>query len=378
MSLTNLEDLMGPGLSDPNRSTWELVMERIHDERRPMPPEGILDDEELAMFGEWVDAGLPENARECRVRAANPYVVGPELLPCEVTASVQAFGHDGPESPYEVSPTTGNELRCFVFDSPFGEGAQMTGFAPIIDDDRVVHHWILYGTRSRDRVPGTHFDCTNEMPTDASFIMGWAPGQANSVMDEDIGFELPGPGTRLLLQVHYWNVPGFTDAVDRTGVAICATDGPERPHTAGIHTTGSIYIDIPPRTESWSTNGHCHPAITEETTLMATSPHMHEYGRSFVMEVHRGDDPDQAERIIELDSWSFNRQGEYLTPMLLYPGDSIHTSCTYSNPTDERIVYGDRTEDEMCFGFLSAYPAGQLVTEPRGRIRRLCFDELLD
>ena len=207
MSLTNLEDMMAPSVTDPGRAAWELLLDRIHDPLHPMPPEGMMQEDDLGQFDSWMAEGLPPNERRCQARASNPYVVGPEALPCEVTATVQAFGDAGPDSPYMVGPTVENELRCFVFDSPFAVGAQMTGFAPIIDDERVVHHWILYSTRSRDRVPGSQFDCTEEMPSDASFITGWAPGQANSVMDEDIGYELPGPGTRLLLQVHYWNVP---------------------------------------------------------------------------------------------------------------------------------------------------------------------------
>ena len=37
-------------------------------------------------------------------------------------------------------------------------------------------------------------------------------------------------------------------------------------------------------------------------------------------------------------------------------GDSIHTMCRWTNTTDATVTFGEKTEDEMCFAFLTYYP----------------------
>lgn len=38
------------------------------------------------------------------------------------------------------------------------------------------------------------------------------------------------------------------------------------------------------------------------------------------------------------------------------PGDAIRTTCTFDNPYDFPVLFGEGTEDEMCFNFVMAYP----------------------
>ena len=37
-------------------------------------------------------------------------------------------------------------------------------------------------------------------------------------------------------------------------------------------------------------------------------------------------------------------------------GDSLRTVCTFKNPTMSFIRFGEKTENEMCFNFVVAYP----------------------
>ena len=34
----------------------------------------------------------------------------------------------------------------------------------------------------------------------------------------------------------------------------------------------------------------------------------------------------------------------------------MRTRCTWGNPTDRAVNFGENTEDEMCFDFLMLYP----------------------
>ena len=59
---------------------------------------------------------------------------------------------------------------------------------------------------------------------------------------------------------------GITDARDRSGVQICATDTP-RAAEAGVLWLGSVAIDIPPRTSGVTVTGSCPSALTSTLRL---------------------------------------------------------------------------------------------------------------
>jgi hypothetical protein len=61
-------------------------------------------------------------------------------------------------------------------------------------------------------------------------------------------------------------------------------------------------------------------------------------------------------------AFSFDEQQAYaLTPPVqLVTGDKVITTCTYDNPTDHAVTFGENTENEMCFNFAAYYPKGAL------------------
>jgi hypothetical protein len=373
MPLVTHQDLLRPAVSDRSKRGYELMQLRTHDEMMPMPPSGLLPRASLGALDSYFERGLPldERTTPCEGVVRPPPLETPEL-PCEVTHTFQASaGPTAMEAPYELPAAEGNSIQCFVFDSPFAPGSQGIGFAPFIDDERVLHHWIIWSTAT-DLEHGSSFDCTGDMPDDARFITGWAPGGGVNVPPADVGIELPGPGEKVLLQIHYWNVAGHADVADRSGVSLCATDGPERAHTAAVHTLGSVNIAVPPRTSEWSTTGECRPVNTEPVHILGSGPHMHNFGRAIRTEIWRQGDPAQMEVLMNVPSWDFNSQSGFPTPTTIMPGDVLRTTCTYRNPSDDFVYFGERTEDEMCFNFVLAYPAGALRGEVRGD-QRLCL-----
>jgi hypothetical protein len=97
---------------------------------------------------------------------------------------------------------------------------------------------------------------------------------------------------------------------------------------------------------------------------------MHELGTRFVTEIRRGGDSGPAETLVEVDPWDFDGQTTYPHEgVVLEPGDAIVTRCTYDNPHDYTVTYGEDTEDEMCFNFLTVYPLDAL---PGGE-REVCL-----
>jgi hypothetical protein len=56
--------------------------------------------------------------------------------------------------------------------------------------------------------------------------------------------------------------------------------------------------------------------------------------------------------------FKFGEQGSYpLTPnVVIETGDTVYTSCFYTNPTSRDVSFGQNTSDEMCFNFAGYYP----------------------
>ena len=378
MPLGTYDALHAGAVTDPSRPVYELVGERIHDPVRPMPAGAPLPAAELAVLDAWIAAGAPSGtASTVDGGAPSGPPVGPEHLPCEVTHEFRAHAPGTTDQPFALAPAMGNTVMCFAFASPFTDVEQGTAFAPIIDDPRVLHHWIIFGasTLPEGISPGDAWDCGTALSQDSAFLTGWAPGARNYVLDEDLGRELPNPGGFIILQVHYWNVAGYDDVRDRSGVALCSTQTP-RTHEIGTSTLGSLNIRIPARAQDVEITGTCTPAITEPVTIIGSAPHMHTTGRTIRTEVLRGGSETDVEMLVDVPSWDFNAQGAHPAPggrLVIQPGDVLRTTCTYDNDGEADVFFGERTEDEMCFNFVSAYPPGQLATEA-GRPRRLCID----
>ena len=359
MPLMTRADFQRPSVSMPDQPVWQRVMARIHDAESPMPPpsSSTLDDATLATLDTWLEDGAPaRTAGERCDDVAPPPVPRGDELPCTPTHSFLAHDATDSSAPFDVPVSADNLYECFTFRSPFGADEQATAWAPVVDDTRVLHHWILYRTQT-EQVDGGVGRCN--MPLDATFLMGWAPGGGVEVMPDDVGVELRTAADEwLILQVHYWNVPGYTDARDRSGVSICTTDTP-RENTAGVLTMGALGIFLPPRSRDVQAAGNCSTGSFDEPIhVLSSGPHMHELGTAFTTEIERRGG--STEMLVAVDPWDFNAQTTYWhrPAVRIDPGDTLRTTCTYDNMTDSLVTFGEDTEDEMCFNFALVYPIG--------------------
>jgi len=289
--------------------------------------------------------------------------VGPQALDCEVTDTFTAHAPGSAEG-FHVPQAGADDLyQCFSFQTPYDVPTQATAYAPIIDDERVVHHWILYRSKSPQYTDGGVFPCDVNLQLNADFVAGWAPGGQNLEMPDDVGLELAEAGDWFILQVHYNNSAGYDDAIDNSGVAFCAAETP-KPNTAGILTVGTVGLNIPPGAVNHDEVGTCGWLATwswPELHVLGGSPHMHELGRAFSTELIRQGNQG-SEMITDVPNFSFENQGMYLNEpeVIIQPGDTLRTTCTYDNPTTSNVGFGEGTGDEMCFNFMLVYPIQEI------------------
>lgn len=371
MPLADYDDLHVPALTDPTRKVYELVAERIEAETKMMPPDGDITDEERATLLAWIDAGAPADpSADCEdLPPPEDDGVGPESLPCDDPLELTAHA-PGSDEPFAVPAQGADDLyQCFAFKAPFTEPTQALAWAPIIDDERVVHHWILYRTTQQHQ-DGEVFPCDVSLQVTAEFVAGWAPGGGNVEMPAGVGLELGAPEDWYVLQVHYHNAAHYDDAADRSGVAFCVADTPQ-PQTAGVLTLGTTSINIPPGAVAHDEVGTCGGLLTlfwpGELHVLGSSPHMHQLGRAFRTELIRSGGGGN-DMIVDVPQFNFENQAMYLLDqeIVVHPGDTLRTTCTYDNPGAQTVQFGEGTGDEMCFGFVLAYPIQQLANRNCG------------
>lgn len=383
ISLMTYADTQAHGVSNTTLLVWQAMQMRVHSTTMSvMPPRGqpALTSTELAALDAWFAAGAPAASQACTGGSGGSTMtgtggssagsggtggtvaegVGPQYLPCTPTHTIKAHATGSSTAKYPVPNPTNDFYACFNFKSPFAAGEQATAFAPIIDDARVIHHWILYGVNTPvtdgSITTGT-VGCAATTLT-STHVSGWAPGGQNAVMDPDVGLVLDY--TSFVLQIHY-NNQRYADGADASGVAFCTTTTP-RKNAAGIVPLGSMLFTIPANANDYPVNSNCTSLASDGTTpitVIGASPHMHKLGTGFRTQ-HMHGATNMGDLVnIPLGTWSFDGQVNYpVARRQVLPGDTLQTTCYYDNPNPAAVSFGTKTTDEMCFDFITVFPYG--------------------
>jgi hypothetical protein len=334
------------------KTLGQRVLERIADEQRPMPPppNARLSETDAAALKAWIESGY---RGEACATVQPPEVVGaagasgagggpstdvPSDVQCfDITARAAAGG-----GKYEV-PTTPDLYQCFNWAPPWGDKkVQVVSASPIIDNSKVLHHWILYNGAEKV-ADGTSGSCAGAHPT-AAFITGWAPGGEPMELPPDVGLRTEGGG--FTLELHYNNKNG-AGQLDASGARVCVTEK-MRPNEAAVHWLGTQKLN------KTTASGTCAPVAKGPVTILSMSPHMHLQGRHMSTSVTRR----SGGKEMLLDKpFDFQTQISYPIRATIEPGDTLTTTCTYAMPTP----FGQGTNQEMCYNFVMAYPAGELA-----------------
>lgn len=364
MSLVTHADFHAQAWSDPTRKVYELIPARINaTDNSIMPPVTLpqLAALERDQLNAWVQAGAPAPAAGCEtvpidsgatatagtgaienpnpIPAEGPVVPDPSLeedVVCYETFRAHASG--SMDEPYFVGTATDRYMQ-FEFNSPWQGSQWIRSVRSKLDNLPVVHHWLLYklGAATVDgRVgpsPGAH--------PGAELVHGWAPGAEDLVLPEDVAMEAPSTGW--LLEFHY----NSTDptALDASAVEMCVAQN-ARTHNASISWLGTNAIS------GTSATGNCDPRDDlGDITVLGWTPHMHETGLRMTAVINRAGAAPEPMHDAPFDFY-YQIAYEPDAPVIIKPGDTITTTCTYGAPA----TFGEGTGDEMCYFFTLYYP----------------------
>lgn len=324
---------------------YEHVKDRVHATKGVMPPSpsSPLSAAELATFDAWVAAGAPASDAACGPSGAD---AGPAVKPLSCTPD--QFVRAG--TPFTMPTGKADIYMCYGFEVATTAKRHVVGFAPKIDNPKIVHHLLLF---QADAAYGTTpQECSSTTSASWRLVTGWAPGGPNMETPPEAGFpEDPGT-THWILQVHYNNTSGqAAGQVDKSGYDLCTTDK-LRANDAAVMAPGTLQMTLPPRattdiTCDWS------PLLIGKVHLFGTTPHMHKLGTKMSTYVtHNG----VKTKVVDQQNFDFNYQSAYPASVDLEDGDTVSTRCAWNNTTDQAVKWGENTTDEMCFNFIPYYP----------------------
>ncbi|XP_060064280.1 DBH-like monooxygenase protein 1 homolog [Ylistrum balloti] len=266
--------------------------------------------------------------------------------------------------PETVVPASVTTYLCLLIDLPSDDDYHLIAVEPVLDNVDVIHHIIMYAMDDSADVDGIPQPCSKyPFKQFATLISGWGVGSSGSCYHKTAGIRVGTHGFKKAILQYHWNNPERrSDYTDSSGLKLYYTPN-RRLHDATVLQVGSEYLEIPPGEESVSAESWCSNECTSRYLfgpiyVTRAINHMHHIGRKQSLQQYRKGvwirNITNDERF-EYDAY---RPFEYSPPLEILPGDDLKTTCTYRSVGRDKTTFkGDGTGDEMCYVFLSVYPA---------------------
>ena len=339
----------------------------------PLPLKGTYhaDEDEVALFQSWVDAGMPEGDSA----DSTPYVV-PE--PSSLTgANLSELGFS---APYLVPTDEGADVfRCLAVESADGLASMLEdtwvtgiefepGYTPVVHhvlayviedldshlqnglvEDEDTNSWACQGSPSRS-------DGSYSLP-DYDLVYAWVPGTLPLEFEEETAIRIP-EGAGIVLDMHYNLLALGSDDVPLDDSKFIIQTGDEPTNEAVMHIFGvaaegqANNVDEPPFLVPPNTAGHVesftetYPSIPDSMDIRSWgyTPHMHLAGTDIKL-THTKASGDEG-CIAHVPKWDYNWQQLYSFDASfdelprIEQGDSLQVRCTMDNTDDNPFYRG--------------------------------------
>jgi hypothetical protein len=342
--LVKFDDLQKTHAS--GKKIFEMVAARIKDAARPMPPSPnpLLTDAESKTLEGWISAGAKSSPDSCTNE--KPAEDGVKPLSCTPDTVIKA------PSKYTLPQGVLDQYVCFGVEINVAAKRHVTALAPRVDNSKILHHILLFqAPRAESPTPTP---CSANGSASWKLVAGWAPGGNNLELPPEAGFPEEKGTTHWVMQLHYNNAQNLPGQVDNSGYDLCTTDK-LRPNDAGVVAFGSTKFNIPPRSTTTIKCDYKLPNTFQNVKFFNASPHMHTRGTAMSTERLAGG-TGAPEKVFSMPNFNFENQANFPIATSVAPNDVMRTRCTWKNPGDTTITFGENTGDEMCFDFIGYYP----------------------
>jgi hypothetical protein len=176
---------------------------------------------------------------------------------------------------------------------------------------------------------------------------GWVPGTFATQYPAGTGINLPA-GNVIVMQVHY-NLAGGA-LPDRTTVRLQYARSAVT--AAYIIPHADADFVIPPKATGYTSSQTMDVAFFRR--LYGVLPHMHTKGTQVRVDLRQTAAGAYDTCLVDIPRWDFHWQQMYWyeNPITLpSSGGSVKLTCTWTNPTDQVITWGEGTNDEMCLNY---------------------------
>jgi len=315
-----------------------------------------LSDEEVASVVGWIDGGMPEGSADTYPGDVTPWQpVSLDRVDLTLSMPEVYTPDDAPD-----------DYRCFLLEWPYDDDVWVTGYEFQPGNLDVVHHIIPFiiapddaaAYRALDAAEdGAGYTCFGGPGGDVfalarlGWLGSWAPGSSASLAPEGTGVRVK-PGSLVAMQVHYYTAAG--KAPDQSSVDLRVETEPQgwmeiQPWT-DITWVAGLGMEIPPNTTGVQHRFTYTAEAGDRFQINTAGLHMHTHGRAARLSVVRASGEEDC--VLDVPNYDFNWQRDYALsePVTVMPGDTVTLECTWDNPTDETISWGDGTGDEMCLG----------------------------
>jgi hypothetical protein len=240
---------------------------------------------------------------------------------------------------------------CYTFDSP-SDLVAITKVEPLYVTG--VHHIALF--RALAKEPANEADgaeCGVLFRT--TWLPIWVSGQNSPglTLPDGVGFKVDGK-SQYVLQLHLQNATDKELAV-RSGVNLWYQHDAASVQPASIFGIGTFQFEIPANTTDYQLPIDC--AFKSDMNVFGVLPHMHKLGTQFDVEQWNDSAPDAKSLVYHIDPWQFGSQPMDAEQWTLHAGDHMRSTCHWNNSNANPVVFGESSDQEMCFFVLFFYPA---------------------
>ncbi|MFO0740596.1 MAG: hypothetical protein U0270_32165 [Labilithrix sp.] len=327
--------------------------------------------EEIGIFVKWAETG----AIEGDPADLPPPIAWHDPAPGEWVTGTPDLDQQNTPNGFEIPPHVPRDIfRRFPYKTSYDEDRYITAVEAHPDNGSwagragtfpIVHHmelWIDPTGKSLEQeqryqasapnITGPGFEGEWDFPETPLLIGMWIPGADPPAIPKGFGYKLP-KGATIVVEMHYAGDRVNEYPInDRSRWGIHFSDAPVKPFTSVVTRNEDFLIPA----SSSSTEAGWKWTFDQPVTLHGITPHMHQLGRSYKLEIER---PGQADRCLADVEWNFEHQNAYFLnhPIDLPAGSSLKWTCEYDNteqnprqfnhpPID--VKSGRTSRDEMC------------------------------